>query len=112
MIPLPPVTIPKTALIEPQIMKKSTVTSKQLQPKDEVVTAWNLYLIDYLASYPNTTKGEFAAAWKSCNGLTKENYQQLLKEQTKIQKKGDQPTKNSLHAMPMLTHTNKNYCIS
>ncbi|KAG5333188.1 hypothetical protein C0989_006116, partial [Termitomyces sp. Mn162] len=72
VIPPPPVTIPETASIKPQIMNKSTVTSKQLKPKDGVTTTWNLYLIDYLALHLNTTKGKFAVAWKSCNGLTKE----------------------------------------
>ena len=66
----------------------------------------NLYLIDYLTSHPNTTKGEFAVAWKCCDGATKEvrhvdlpaymiltklitqKYQQLSKEETKAWKKG------------------------
>ncbi|KAG6876720.1 hypothetical protein C0992_012018 [Termitomyces sp. T32_za158] len=71
-------------------MKK--INSKQLKAKDGVITARNLYLIDYLISHSEATEGEFAAVWKTCDAATREKYQQLSKEQMKARKKAIQAT--------------------
>ncbi|KAG6873816.1 hypothetical protein C0992_008393, partial [Termitomyces sp. T32_za158] len=96
--PLKNVTIPTlpeiTTAIEPTTIEPTAKRSRPLKPKDGVTTARNLYLIDYLASHPEATEGEFSAAWKICDARTKEKFQQLSKEQTKARKKGPQATEN------------------
>ncbi|KAH0578676.1 hypothetical protein H2248_003806 [Termitomyces sp. 'cryptogamus'] len=51
-------------------MKKSNV--KPLKAKIRVATACNLYLLKYLVSHLDATKGDFATTCKASNTQTKE----------------------------------------
>ncbi|KAG6901674.1 hypothetical protein C0995_009288 [Termitomyces sp. Mi166 len=82
-------------------MKK--LNSKPLQAKDSIITAQNLYVIDYLATHPNATKGDFATVWKSCDAEIKKKYQELSKVQTKAKKNRIEQTETQSHITSLLS---------